>query len=127
MKISSKHLHSQTVRARELNFFETVHLPPPVMCNVSHVTCHMSCVTFHMSHVMCHISCVICTFSHFLLNFFGQSFEASRWRVCYQRGLLRLVFFYHISTKCILALVVKSSTLKLKFSPSPHPTSKIKS
>ena len=30
----------------------------------------------------------------------GQSGEASRWRVCYQRGLPRLVF-YHIGTKKI--------------------------
>ena len=32
MKISSKHLHSQTVRARELTFWEKVHLPPPLTC-----------------------------------------------------------------------------------------------
>ena len=40
-------------------------------------TCHMTCVT-------CHMSC-------FLLLFFLQSGEAYRWRVCYQRGLPRLV------------------------------------
>ena len=39
-------------------------------CHVSHVTCHMSRVTCHMS------------------QFFG---EAYRWKVCYQRGLPRLV------------------------------------
>ena len=38
----------------------------------------MSHVTFHVSHVTCH-------------NFFLQSGEISRLRVCYQRGLLRLV------------------------------------
>ena len=37
--------------ARELNFFEKVHLPPPlVMCHVSHVMCTMSHVTCHMSN-----------------------------------------------------------------------------
>ena len=39
-------------------------------CHVSHVSCHMP-------HVTCHMS---------------QSGEDSRWRVCYQRGLTRLVF-----------------------------------
>ena len=53
---------------------------------VSRVMCHMSRVTCHMSHVTCHTS-------HFFyyLFFFGQSGEAYRWRVCYQRGLPRLV------------------------------------
>ena len=35
-----KHLHSQTVKARELKCWEKDHLYPPVTCNVSHVTCH---------------------------------------------------------------------------------------
>ena len=33
--ISSEHLHSQTLRARELKFWEKVHLPSPVMCHLS--------------------------------------------------------------------------------------------
>ena len=45
---------------------------PPTMCHISHVKCHVSDVTCH---------------SFFLLLFFGQSGGASRWRVCYQRGL----------------------------------------
>ena len=52
---------------------------PPPTCHVSRVTCHVSCVTCHVSHVI------------FFCLFFGQSGEAYRWRVCYQRGLLRLV------------------------------------
>ena len=40
----------------------------------------MSCVTCHVSHVKCHI----------FLG--GQSGEAYWWRVCYQRGLPRLVY-----------------------------------
>ena len=47
---SSKHLHSQTVRARELKFGEKVHLPPHVMCLMSHFTFYMSHFTCHMSH-----------------------------------------------------------------------------
>ena len=47
---------------------------------MSRVTCHVSHVTCHMSHV-----------TIFVL-FFGQSGEADRGRVCYQRGLPRLVF-----------------------------------
>ena len=48
VKLSSKPFHSQTVSARELKFFEKVHLPKPVTGRMSHVT-------FHMSHVMCQI------------------------------------------------------------------------
>ena len=44
---------------------------------MSRVMCHVSHVTYHMSHV---------TF------FFGQSGEAHWWRVCFQRGLTRLVY-----------------------------------
>ena len=54
---------------------------------MSHVTCHVSRVTCHMSRVTCHVSHVI------FFIFFLQSGEAYRWRVCYQRGLPRLVFF----------------------------------
>ena len=43
------------------------------MCHMSHVTCHLSHVNF------------------IFILFFGQIVGASRWRVCYQRGLPRLV------------------------------------
>ena len=56
VKISSEYLHSQTVKARELEFCEN--LPPPAMCPMSCVTCHVSHFMFHMSHVTCHMSCV---------------------------------------------------------------------
>ena len=48
MEIYSEHVHSQTLRARELNFWGKVHLLPLVMC--------------HMSHVICQVSGVICIF-----------------------------------------------------------------
>ena len=57
-------------------------------------TCHVSCVMCHMSRVMCHMSQVTCHMSFFYFYFFfGQSGEAYWWRVCYQRGLPRLVLF----------------------------------
>ena len=73
--------------------------------DMSHVTCHVSCVMCHVSRVKCHLSPVTChmskqffflTFKLLLLIFFtykknGQSGGASQWRVCYQRGLPRLV------------------------------------
>ena len=43
----------QTIRARELKFFENFHHPQHVMCHMLHVTCYMS-------HVMCRMSCVTC-------------------------------------------------------------------
>ena len=67
------------------------------MCHVSCVMCHLSLVTCHVSYVTCHLSCVICHMSHVIIFLYhekiiGQSGGASRWRVCYQRGLHCLVF-----------------------------------
>ena len=70
-----------------LTFLEKVHLPPPAPCHVSHVMCHMSCVTCHVSHVTWQVSHVTCQMS----SLFLQSVEACQLRVCYQRGLPRLV------------------------------------
>ena len=53
---------------------------------MSHVMCHMSYVMCHMSRVTCHVSHVF-----FIFLFFYETGEAYRWRVCYQRGLPRLV------------------------------------
>ena len=50
------------------------------------MTCHVSCVTCHISHVI------------FLL----QIGAASRWRVCYQQGLPRLVFLVLDTCPCEL-------------------------
>ena len=51
---------------------------------MSRVTCHMSCV-------MCHLSRV-----RFLIFFISLSGEASQGRVCYQRGLPRLVNLFKL-------------------------------
>ena len=50
------------------------------MCHMSGVMCQVSGVTCHVSHVRCHTS-----------FFGGIFFGASQLRVCYQRGLPRLV------------------------------------
>ena len=63
------------------------------MCHVSHVTCHVSCVTCHMSHVI---------FFFFYVKKIGQSGGASRWRVCYQRGLPRLVSKYLVGLTIVI-------------------------
>ena len=75
--------------------------------HVSHVRCHMSCVMFHMSGVRCHVAHVTCQVSHVMYQLFSsffflfwQSGGASWWRVCYQQGLPRLVFF-----KCIFSFL----------------------
>ena len=59
--------------------------------------CHVSCVMCHVSHVTCHVSPVTCHIFNPTTKFYttkkvGQSGGASRWRVCYQRGLPRLVY-----------------------------------
>ena len=77
------------------------------MCHMSHVTCHMSRVT-------CHVSCVTCHMSHFF-----SSLEVYWWRVCYQRGLPRLVFlpwpffslFWHGTTLSLYLFFRLFSTL----------------
>ena len=65
---------------------------PPHTCHVSGVTCHVSHVKCHQSHVTCHVSHVRLLLLYiYIFIFFGQSGEASQGRVCYQRGLPRLV------------------------------------
>ena len=82
----SNHFPDHTVRANELKFWENIH-------HMSYVTCHMSHVTRHMSHVLCHVSLLL------LFIFVGKSCGASWWRVCYQRGLPHLIFFYSLTPK----------------------------
>ena len=62
------------------------------MCHVPHVMCHVSRVTCHPSPVTCqkyYLNILIKKKKH--SKNIGQSGGASRWRVCYQRGLPRLV------------------------------------
>ena len=57
VKISLKHCLSQTMRSREMNFWENVHHVSFVTYHVAHVTCHISCVTCHIWCVMLTIIC----------------------------------------------------------------------
>ena len=66
--------------------------PPRPTCHMSYVMCHKLHVTCHVSHVTCHKSCVMFFFFFFFSILVLQSGWASWWRVCYQRGLLCLVF-----------------------------------
>ena len=71
---------------------------------MSHVMCHMSYGMCQVAKVMCHNF-----FSYFnFLFIFLQSGGASRWRVCYQRGLPRLVFL--IIMLCLILLDLTFST-----------------
>ena len=65
---------------------------PLLTCHLSSVMYHMSCVTSHMSRVTCQLSHVNCHMSFYYYFFLGHSGKDCRWRVCYQRGLSRLVF-----------------------------------
>ena len=68
---SLQHHKSQTVKARKLKFWENVHPPPCVTCQVSRVrcTCQVSGVTCQVSRVWCQLSGVICRMLHFFFFF----------------------------------------------------------
>ena len=80
--------------------------------------CHVSCVMSHVSRVTCHMSHVTCQNILFTIYFFfnGKIGRASRWRVCYQRGLPRLFFKYTSCQSCNLnknqLLVTLAETIK---------------
>ena len=64
-----------------------------VMCHVSRVTCHLSPVTGHMSkYIFLNIFFIQKKTKKWRGKKIGQSGGANRRRVCYQRGLPRLVF-----------------------------------
>ena len=110
MKISSEHPHSQTGRARDLKFWENVHLPPSVMCHMSSGTCLVSRVTCHMSHVRCHMLHIILYKKKFCIKKNkNKNAGACQWRVCYQRGLPCLVLK---TWKCVFLLWMKVNTTK---------------
>ena len=71
---------------RECSPLTTRHMSS-IACQMSLVKCHVPCVTRHVLQVTYLVSSV----NIFYFFFFGQSIRACRWRVCYQRGLPRLV------------------------------------
>ena len=78
----------------------------PPTCHMSCLTCHMSFITYHMSHVTGNISHVL----FFCFCFVLQSCEASRWRVCYQRG-------YHVYFWFVLGFIESSFYINSSNSP----------
>ena len=91
---SSKHFHSQTVRAKEKTFCEKLHLPPLVMCHM-----YVSHVPWHVSQVMCNKSRVTCFFFVKMFDNFARTcicvsvhYRSSDWRIFYQQGLPRQVY-----------------------------------
>ena len=85
---------------------------------MSHVTCQVSPVTCHMSHITCHTSCITCHVPHvtyiYIYFFSGQNCEASRWMVCYQKGLpclvfnLQLMVILRLSTPFLIHYLIES-------------------
>ena len=78
--------------------------------------CHVSYVRCHVSHVTCHIHKSDKKIYIYIL--FGQSGWASLWRVCYQRGLPRLVSLNQPIGWCSL-LVAMSVTQRCCTIPMP--------
>ena len=103
---------------------------------MQHVTYDLSHVTCHMSYVMCHrhrshfflltklrsllaeglLSTGPTPSSCFLCVFFGLSGGASRWRVCYQLGLHRLVL---VSNNWFTCMYVCCSFYYYVYLPTP--------
>ena len=71
---------------------------------------HMSCVTCHVSRVTCHLP------FYFSFKKMEKGGGASRWRVCYQRGLPRLV-----SGQTTIQKVNRASTRR-RWAPCATPT-----
>ena len=84
---------------------------------MSHVTCHMPHVTYHVSHFL-----LVCCYEKkckkklYIYFFRGQFGGPSWWRVCYQRGLPRLVN--------IVSLFGQEEGNKVKYSHLPERTAK---
>ena len=94
------------------------------ICHVSHVICHVSRVMCHLSRVTYHMS-LFFTIKKKInkikkLHFFvihkkiEQSGGASWWRVCYQRGLPRLVFI-QLEECCYQWVIILSDLHKRRF------------
>ena len=98
----------QNGRARELKFWENVHPTLYEMCHVSCVRCHLSPVTCHVSPVTFQNICFKqnCIIKKNPLKYW-KSGEAWRWRVCYQRGLPRLVLSVRTKWKVTLKTLKK--------------------
>ena len=75
-------------------------------------------ISLHVPHVLCHMSHAACKNVIFLLIFFSQSGGAIWQRVCYRRGLPRVVF--RKMSQNVLGLIKKGQSRKLWFLPINH-------
>ena len=83
---------------------------------VSGVRCQLSGVRCQVSVVRCKKEIYI--YIYILFSFFEQRFLACRWRVCYQRGLPRLVS--NLTRKMIKLIFAKSKIFCSKFFNKIH-------
>ena len=112
----SKHHKSQTVRARDLQFWHNVNHLLCVMCQMSFVMCHMSYVTYHMSHVTCpmlqffsYLILYMYIYLFYVYIFGWQIGGTTWWRVCYKLSVLSSLGLSDVSiincfTICYLSL-----------------------
>ena len=81
---------------------------PHTTCQVSGVTCKVSRVTCQVPHLLLLLFLYIAIYIFCL----GQIGEASRWMVCYEQGLPRLVLPYIRPCRCIYQ---KNTYFQIKF------------
>ena len=99
---SLRHCLFQTVKDGELTFCKNVHPPPWVINDVSHVTCHVSCITYLVLRVRCH------HFIYFILFYFIIFFWTNWWSYPVE-GLLTMgptpsslnIFLFHHDCRTI--------------------------
>ena len=92
----------QTVRARDLQFSHVFIIP-----YVSSVTCQVSHVTYHVSYVTHNVL-------HFLFCFL-QSCWVGWLRLCYQKGLPRLVFRLFLIINALIPNIYLSQLAVVRF------------
>ena len=109
---------SQTVIARDLQFSHNIYYSLCVQCHMSGVTNQVSHVRCHMSLCMCLVPCVMCYVS-FIIYIFLQGGWVSWLRLCYQKGLPRLVFrlflFYFFITNALIPNIYSSWLVVVRF------------
>ena len=116
--------HSQTLRARDLQFLHDIHHTLVAMCLVSHVRCHMSLVMCHMSLVTYHMSCdsiLILIFSYTLWELVGEGsvFNGASpflvFRAFIIKNAMIPIFFNFQGCSGPLWVIKKSKFMKIKF------------
>ena len=110
---TSRYCLSQTVRAGELKFRQNVHPPQCVTCHMSHVTG----VTYQVSGVRCQVFQKVVELVGVQPVSPGWGVNiSSRCRVCYQRGLPRLVS--ELIEKLTMSRLIHQRHFNWKFKPA---------